>query len=96
MPIYFLAIVPTIVIASPEATFSLSTAWVPVVNIALLFRVALQGNLSLEPAAIALSSAVLYATVVLAFAVWYLQRREVVAGNTGRRFSLWPRRRVAS
>ena len=94
MPVYLLAVLPTLIVASPEVRLDLSTAFVPLVNIALLFRGALQGNLETGIALASLGSAVLYAVIVLACAVRYLQRREVVADRSGLRLRFWARRKV--
>ena len=94
MPVYLLAALPTLVVASPDVTLDMTLAFVPVLNIALLFRGALQGNLSTEVAAAALCAAVLYAAIVLAFAIRYLQRGDLIAERAGWRFFSWRRRRA--
>ncbi len=96
MPVYLLAVIPTLVVASPEVTFDVRMALVPLVNIALLFRGALQGSLQTGIAVVSLGSAVLYAAIVLAFAVRYLERREVIAERAGRGLFSWRRRTARS
>ena len=91
-PVYLLAALPTLVVASPDVTFDMTMAFVPVLNIALLFRGALQGNISSEIAAVSLGAAVLYAAIVLAFAIRYLQRGDLIAERAGWRFFSWRRR----
>ena len=91
MPVYLLAVIPTLVVASPDVAFDLRMAFVPVVNIALLFRGALQGSLSTGIAVASLGSAVLYAVIVLGFAVRYLQRNEMIVERPAFRLFSWPR-----
>jgi ABC-type Na+ efflux pump permease subunit len=84
MPVYVVAVVSSFVIASPEISLSPALAWVPLVNLVLLFREALSDRLTAVPATMALLSSVLYTAAALAVAARILGRESVATGGGGR------------
>lgn len=82
-PFYMLVIVPPLLVQSPDIRLDLETALVPVVNVTLLFRAAIQGVWAWD--AVALTVVVELATIV---ALLWLARRvlayeDVVSGTYG-------------
>ena len=80
-PVYFVAVLCSLVSASPETVLTPTLAWVPLVNIVLLFREALLGRFPALSIAIALLSSCIYAVVALAFAVRVLRQESVATGS---------------
>jgi sodium transport system permease protein len=80
-PVYLLAGIPAIFAASPDVTLTPALACVPVVNISLLFREALRGDLSGWGTGLTLVSSTLYALLVLVLAARLLRREELALGG---------------
>jgi len=80
-PIYLIAVLPALVTASPDAALTPELALVPVVNLALLFREALKGDVPAEGAMIALASSLAYSGFLLLGAAMLLRREEYATGG---------------
>ena len=97
MTVYLLAVVPAFVTVVPEASFGPVIAWIPVVNVAFLFRQALAGELTAYVGAVTLITSTIYTATIIALSTMCLRRMEVIAGPESfvrRRF--WSRRRSES
>ncbi len=90
MPVYVLAAVPALFLTAPEISATPALACVPLVNIALLFREAIDGEPSAAVVAITFGTSLFYVGIVLALAAARLRRSEVVAGGVG--WGRWRRR----
>lgn len=82
-PFYSLSILPAMVTVYPGFRLSTGSALVPVANIALVMRGALQGTLPLIPFLIAILWTLLLTTLLLAFASWLFRQEDVLVGSSG-------------
>lgn len=81
MPVYLLAVVTALVTSSPERTLTAAIAWVPLVNLTLLFREALNGRLVGGTVALTLLSSLLYCVVAIVIAVGIVKRQAGAGGG---------------
>ena len=88
-PVYFVAVLCSLVTASPETLLTPPLAWVPLVNIVLLFREALLDRFPGTSIVIALTSSCFYAGIALLFAVRVIQQETVATGGEVRLLSVF-------
>jgi sodium transport system permease protein len=81
MPVYLGAALSALVTASPETALTPAFAWVPVVNLILLLRGALQGELSPWLVGSALASSTVYTLLSLLGAATFLRRQTIMSGG---------------
>jgi sodium transport system permease protein len=81
VPVYLLALVPTLVATSPGTRLTAWVAAVPVVNVALLFRDALRGGLTAMGSVVTLVTSLLYAAGAVALASLLLRREDLATGG---------------
>ena len=79
-PVYAIGIQPAVVAAIPGIPFNSLTALIPVTNVSLFFRSLIQGNFDMLPSAITLGSMLLWCTVMLIIARWFMRRDALVMG----------------
>lgn len=81
---FFLAIVlPALAGTFPGVTLNEGTAFIPISNVALLFRDLLTGEFAPDMAFLVFSSTAVYALLALLVATWMFQREEVVLSEEG-------------
>lgn len=81
---FFIAIVlPAGVVAVPSVELDNVTQFIPITNVALLFRDLLVGKSSLELAFVVFISTAVYALLALLVAAWMFQREDVVLAQEG-------------
>lgn len=80
-PIYLLAVAPVVVTTNPEIHLDVSMAAVPLFNMALLFRDALEGSLEAAPSLVALGSTAAATALSLWLASRALAREAVATGE---------------
>jgi len=81
MPVYLLAVVTALVTSSPERTLTAAIAWVPLVNLTLLFREALNGRLVGGTVALTLLSSLFYCVVAIVIAGGVVKRQAGAGGG---------------
>jgi sodium transport system permease protein len=79
-PIYAIGIQPAIVSAIPGIPFNAVTALIPITNVSLFFRALIQNSVEFVPAAITLSSLLIWCVILLAAARKVLGRDNLVQG----------------
>ncbi|MFN0150927.1 MAG: ABC transporter permease [bacterium] len=82
-PFYTIAILPAMLTAFPGFRLDWQTAFVPVMNIALMMRGGLHGNLPLGPVAISIAWNLLLTAGLLAFAAWLFRQEDVLVAEGG-------------
>jgi sodium transport system permease protein len=82
-PFYTFAILPAMVTAFPGFDLSGATALVPVMNVALMMRGALQGTLDAGPLAAAIGSTLLLTGALLFFASWLFRQEDLLTSDAG-------------
>ncbi len=80
-PIYLVSLVPFIVLSDPEMQLTLSTAFVPLVNVALMFRGALSGDADALLVAITLGVSLALSVLALWMAARVIGREDVATGG---------------
>jgi sodium transport system permease protein len=80
-PVYMAVSLPAMVTMLPTIELNAWTAFVPVVNIALLIKSLLVGEARAELVFLALASSAIYAALALALAVRVFQREQVLLGG---------------
>lgn len=78
-PLYLLIMLPSMVTMSPTLKLTYGWALVPISNVALLMRQALEGHKFTGPAAVAVAATTLYAALALRSAVRAFGREEIVS-----------------
>ena len=81
-PVFVLTALPAIISSSPDMTVTPVLAYVPVVNISLVFRDALQGRFGFLTVAAAMTSSACYTLVALYVATRLLRREEFATGES--------------
>jgi len=93
---FFIAIVlPAAVVAVPSVNLDRVTQFIPITNVALLFRDLLVGKSSLEMAFVVFLSTAIYALLALLVAAWMFQREDVVLSQEGVMPFTFDRRTIA-
>jgi sodium transport system permease protein len=82
-PFYMLIILPAIFLQSPDIELTSRLALVPVVNVVLLLRSAIEGSVPLAAGVITLASMAVTVAFAVAFAQWVMRREEVLLGSAG-------------
>jgi sodium transport system permease protein len=95
-PFYTIAILPAMLTAFPGFRLSWETALVPVMNIALMMRAGLHGNLSLGPALLSIGWNLALTAALLAFAAWLFRQEDVLVNDAGGSLSRYLRARLRS
>jgi sodium transport system permease protein len=95
-PVYLVSVLPAIFVSSPDAALTPGLAALPLVNLCLLFREALQGRFQGRVVALTLVLSTVYAALTLAIATALL-KREAFATSGSLSFAemkaaLWPGR----
>ena len=96
-PFFLLIIFPATLASLPGVKLSASTQFLPIANVALLFRQLMIGSVAPQAVFAVLMSTGVYAVAALVFASWVFQREEVVLAEergiplTFRRSSFEPR-----
>jgi hypothetical protein len=80
-PFYMASIVPTMLLGSPGTQLTLPLALVPVVNIALVVREAIQGRVKPLESAVALASTLVAIALLIRLATYILRVEDVVLGS---------------
>jgi len=96
MPFYMLILVPIVFLQTPGLQFTFGLAFVPVVNLTLLVRQAISGNLHWGPAVITVLVSLLAIGLCLRVAGFVLQFEDVVTGAYRGTFFQLARRRLLS
>jgi ABC-type Na+ efflux pump permease subunit len=94
-PFYSLSILPAVVAVFPGFRLTTGTALVPIANVALMMRGALQGDLDAGPVLIALAWNLALTALLLALASWILRQEDVLVGEGGGSLLQYLRRRLA-
>ncbi len=89
MSVYILAAVPALLMSQPDIEFGVRMAWIPVVNVAFLFRQALNGALVSEVTLVTLGSTFVYTSAVIALSVWCLRGTQLIADSADAPRSGW-------
>lgn len=92
-PVTVLVVIPAFIVATPHLDVTPAILWTPIVNIVILFRLALSGQLTTQVVLVTLLVSIVYVAILLAFTGAYLRRLEVVTATTSRRRRFWPSRR---
>ena len=87
-PFFLLVALPGIITADPGTTFTLPLAFVPVVNMALVFREAIAGRFPVAHIAISLGVLALCVVAALGLAARMVGREELLVGQGA--FRPWP------
>ena len=87
-PVYMLALVTALLTSSPESSLTPAAACVPVVNLVLLVRVALNAEFAALPITVSIVSSSVYAAAALWAAARVLSRESVLIGGQIRLRSL--------
>jgi len=82
-PFYMVIIVPAVFLQSPDLALTERLALVPVVNVVLLLRAAIQGSVPLLAGGITLVSMAVTVALAVMFAQWVMRREEVLLGSAG-------------
>lgn len=82
-PFYTIAILPAMLTAFPGFRLSWDTALVPVMNIALMMRGGLHGNLPVGPTVLSIAWNLLLTAGLLAFASWLFRQEDVLVSESG-------------
>jgi hypothetical protein len=93
-PFYSLSILPAMIAVYPGFHLTEATALIPVANIALVMRAALQGDVSVAPFLLALVWSLLLTATLLAFAAWLFRQEDVLVGTAGGSLLSYVRRRL--
>lgn len=83
-PFYLLMMFPTLLAVMPGVELDLRTAWIPITNVALLFREVIAGNFPWGPIAITLSTLVITTAIVIAIARRVYADEELRLGSGGK------------
>jgi len=92
-PFYTIAILPAMLTAFPGFRLNWQTAFVPVMNVALMMRGGLHGTLPLGPVATAIAWNLLLTAGLLAFAAWLFRQEDVLVAEGGGSLSRYLRGR---
>jgi sodium transport system permease protein len=82
-PIYLLAVMPTVLVSSPDLELTARWALVPVANVALLFRAVIAGSFPWPAIALTLLVELVCVVACLAVARWIASFEEVLIGSYG-------------
>lgn len=82
-PFYMVIIIPAIFLQSPDLVLTERLALVPVVNVVLLLRAAIQGSVPLVAGGITLVSMAVTVAFAVLFAQWVMRREDVLLGSAG-------------
>ncbi len=93
-PFYSLSILPAVVAVFPGFRLTVGTAFIPIANVALTMRGALQGEIPTVPLLLALGWNLLLTAVLLAVAAWVLRQEDVLVGEGGGSLTQYLRRRL--
>lgn len=89
-------VLPLLFIQSPSQEFTTSIAFIPVVNVAMMFRQAISGYFDWKPIAITVGMEILFVTAALKFATTLVVREDFMMDGSGgalfRRLRQWTRR----
>lgn len=77
-PFFILITLPALLAAMPGVELTAATQFVPIMNIVLLFRAMLVGEVTLEGTFAVLVSTTVFAMLALQFAAWLFQRDDIV------------------
>ncbi|NNE08221.1 MAG: ABC transporter permease [Gemmatimonadetes bacterium] len=83
-PFYLLMMFPTLLAVMPGVELDLRTAWIPITNVALLFREVIAGNFPWGPIAITLGTLVMTTALVIAVARRVYADEELRLGSGGK------------
>lgn len=81
MPVYVLSVIPAVASASPETTLTPTLSWIPVVNISLLFREALNGRFPMASIGLTLVFSTIYVLLALLCAARLLRQESFTVGE---------------
>jgi sodium transport system permease protein len=87
-PFYMVIILPAIFLQSPDLELTNRLALVPVVNLVLLLRGAIDGTVPVGPGLLTLATMAVTVALAVTFAQWVMRREEVLLGSAGP--GLWP------
>jgi sodium transport system permease protein len=82
-PFYMVIILPAILLQSPDLALTERLALIPVVNVVLLLRAAIQGSVPLLAGGITLASMAVTVALAVMFAQWVMRREDVLMGSAG-------------
>ena len=82
-PFYMVILLPAILLQSPDLVLTERLALVPVVNVVLLLRAAIQGSVPLVAGGITLASMAVTVAFAVMFAQWVMRREDVLLGSAG-------------
>jgi sodium transport system permease protein len=82
-PVFIGLVVPATIVAIPNVELNQTTQFIPVANVALLFRDLMMGTASLEMVFVVFMCTAIYALLSLVFATWMFQREEVILSDQG-------------
>ncbi|CAN5716563.1 ABC transporter permease [soil metagenome] len=82
-PFYMLIILPAVFLQSPDLELTNRLALVPVVNLVLLLRGAIEGTVPVGAGILTLASMAFTVLLAVTFAQWVMRREEVLLGSAG-------------
>ncbi|HZI99833.1 MAG TPA: ABC transporter permease [Gemmatimonadaceae bacterium] len=95
-PFMIAFVLPLVFIQSPSQDFTTRIAFIPVVNVAMMFRQAISGYFDWKPIAITVGMEVLFVTAALKIATTLVEREDFMMDSSGgallRRLRQWTRR----
>jgi sodium transport system permease protein len=95
-PFMIAFVLPLLFIQSPSQEFTTRIAFIPVVNVAMMFRQAISGYFDWQPIAITVGMEILFVTAALKIATTLVEREDFMMDGSGRgllrRLRRWTRR----
>ncbi len=92
-PFYSLSILPAMVSVYPGFHLTPGSALIPVANVALMMRGALQGELATGPFLLTVAWMLSLTVLLLMFAVWFFRQEDVLVGSSSGSLFAYLRRR---
>jgi sodium transport system permease protein len=91
-PFMIAFVLPLVFIQSPSQEFTTSVAFIPVVNVAMMFRQAIGGYFEWQPIAITIGMEIFFVTAALKIATSLVEREDFMMDGSGRAFGRLLRR----
>jgi len=82
-PIFIALVTPAMIVAIPNVELNQTTQFIPIANVALLFRDLMMGTATLDMVFTVFLCTAIYALLSLIFATWMFQREEVILSDQG-------------
>jgi sodium transport system permease protein len=82
-PVFIGLVIPATIVSIPNVELNQTTQFIPVSNVALLFRDLMMGTATPNMVFVVFLCTAIYALLSLVFATWMFQREEVILSNQG-------------